>query len=198
MKLKRLLQIIRLNVVRTSGRRGQYLKTVFKSVGSDVSYQPRTIPLYPELIKFHNNIIVASGVMFITHDAIHAMLNRLKKNDFLHERRMNSKNMTGGGGFKERVGCIEIMDNVFIGSRSVIMYGVRIGSNVIVGANTLVNKDLEPDAVYAGIPAKKICSFDEFLKKRNNQNYCCTTHNQNITESEIQNAWDAFDAQHSV
>lgn len=45
MKLKRLLQIIRLNVVRTSGRRGQYLKTVFKSVGSDVSYQPRTIPL---------------------------------------------------------------------------------------------------------------------------------------------------------
>ena len=87
---------------------------------------------------------------------------------------------------------------MFIGSRSVIMYGVRIGSNVIVGANTLVNKDLEPDAVYAGIPAKKICSFDEFLKKRNNQNYCCTTHNQNITESEIQNAWDAFDAQHSV
>lgn len=36
---------------------------------------------------------------------------------------------------------------------------------MIVGANTLVNKDLEPDAVYAGIPAKKICSFDEFLKK---------------------------------
>ena len=66
------------------------------------------------------------------------------------------------------MGCIRIDDNVFVGANSTILADVHVGSNIIIGACTLVTKDLEGGFVYAGVPAKKICSFDEFVEKRKN------------------------------
>lgn len=65
------------------------------------------------------------------------------------------------------MGCIRIDDNVFVGANSTILADVRIESNVIIGAGTLINKDCESGFVYAGVPAKKICTFEEFVEKRN-------------------------------
>lgn len=72
----------------------------------------------------------------------------------------------GGGLFKEKIGCIKIENNVFVGARTTILADVHIGSNVIIGACSLVNKDLKGGYVYAGVPARKICSFNEFINKR--------------------------------
>ena len=57
---------------------------------------------------------------------------------------------------------INIKDNVFIGSHCIIMPGVTIGPNVVVGAGSVVTKDLPEGAVYAGVPAKRIKSLDEY------------------------------------
>lgn len=57
---------------------------------------------------------------------------------------------------------IIIKDNVFIGSNCIIMPGVTIGSNVVVGAGAVITKDLPDNAVYAGVPAKKIKSIVEY------------------------------------
>lgn len=150
MKRKRLFQTIRLAIKRGAGERGRYLKerNIFAFVGENVHFQPRLVPLYPELIKLHNNIMVSAGVRFITHDASFVVLNRL-----------------GKGRFPEEVGCIEVMDNVYIGYNVTVMPNVRIGENVIVGAGALVSKDLEANGVYAGIPAKKICSFEDYVSR---------------------------------
>ena len=67
---------------------------------------------------------------------------------------------------KKKIGSIHIEDNVFIGSHTIILCDVNIGSNVIIGAGSLVNKDIPANSVYAGVPAKYICSFDEFVEKR--------------------------------
>lgn len=45
------------------------------------------------------------------------------------------------------------------------MQGVTIGPNSVVGACSLVNKDVEPNSVYAGIPAKRVCSIEEYAEK---------------------------------
>jgi len=74
-------------------------------------------------------------------------------------------NELGGGDFIEKVGCIEIMNNVFVGSCTQIKYNVRIGNNVIIGANSFVTKDIPDNSVYAGVPARYICSFDEYVAK---------------------------------
>lgn len=74
MTKERLLQSIKIHLLKGT-KRNDYMKKVFGGYGKNVSYFPTIMPLYPELIKFHNNIVVASGVSFITHDAIHKVLN---------------------------------------------------------------------------------------------------------------------------
>lgn len=160
------------------------MKKVFADCGEKVSYFPKILPLYPKLIKFHNNIVIASNVNFITHDAIHVVLNNMP--EFMRE-----------GKYMERVGCIEIMDNVFIGANTTILYGTKIGSNVIVGANTLVIKDLESNSIYAGIPAKRIGSFDDYIKKRKlTEQGELVSISQKMTQEEADKIWRLFHERH--
>ena len=122
---------------------------IYGSVGKNCSIMKRKVPLYSNLIFLHDNVNIASHVGFVTHDIIHGMLNK----------------RTGVGDFIEKVGCIEIMNNVFVGSCTQIKYNVRIGNNVIIGANSFVTKDIPDNSVYAGVPARYICSFDEYVAK---------------------------------
>ena len=45
-------------------------------------------------------------------------------------------------------------DNVFIGANSVVLEGIKIGHNSIIGAMTLVNKDIPPNSLVVGVPCK--------------------------------------------
>ena len=49
-----------------------------------------------------------------------------------------------------------IKKNAKIGARSTIFYGVTIGENSLIGANSLVTKDVPPNSVAMGRPAKFI------------------------------------------
>lgn len=61
---------------------------------------------------------------------------------------------------------VEIGNHVFIGMNAIITRGVKIGDHVIIGAGSVVTRDCESNAVYAGNPARKICTMDEFYRKR--------------------------------
>jgi len=49
-----------------------------------------------------------------------------------------------------------IEDYVFIGPSAIILPGVRIGKGAVVGAQAVVTKDVAPESVVAGIPAREI------------------------------------------
>ena len=51
---------------------------------------------------------------------------------------------------------INIGDRVWIGSNAIILTGVHIGEGAVVCAGCVVTKDVEPYAVVAGVPAKKV------------------------------------------
>lgn len=53
-------------------------------------------------------------------------------------------------------GKVTIEENACIGSHSVVMPGVKVGKNSIVGACSFVNKDIPPDSIAVGVPAKVI------------------------------------------
>lgn len=55
-----------------------------------------------------------------------------------------------------KVDDIQIGDNVFIGANTTILPGSRIYANTIVGAQSLVNGELDSNAIYAGAPCKKV------------------------------------------
>lgn len=147
------LRKIKLYFMLDSKSRTNYLikHNVFASVGKNFFFQPRKIPADPKLIKFHDNVVVTSDVLFITHDVSNFMLNNMNFSRF----------------YKYQSGCIEVMNNVFIGSNTIILPNVRIGNNVIIGAGSLITKDIPDNSVVAGNPAKIIKSFDEYIEKRN-------------------------------
>ena len=64
------------------------------------------------------------------------------------------QNVTIGGGHGG--GVPHLMDNVRVGGGSFLFNSITIGNNVVIGANSVVNKDIPDNAVVAGAPAKII------------------------------------------
>lgn len=183
MTLQRLWQTFRLCLCRGSGDRGAYIRRnkIFGLAGQNFNFMPRVVPLYPELIRIHDNVFITSDVHFVTHDVTHSVVN-------------NALCLRGGDNLPEFIGCIEIMDNVFVGTHSILLPNVKIGPNVIIGAGSLITKDCEPDSVYAGVPAKRVGSFTDFVRRKREGDYAYTEHNQHITEAEVERAWEMFES----
>lgn len=58
--------------------------------------------------------------------------------------------------FADRGGDVIIGNRVWIGYRALILPGVEIGEGAVVGAGAVVTKNVEPFAIVAGNPARKI------------------------------------------
>ena len=117
--------------------------------GDNVLYQPNTLPNNPQLVKIHNNVKIASGVIFYEHDVINKVFKEIdKKNYITHQS------------------AIEIFDNTFIGGKSIIVGNVKIGPNAIVGAGSVVTKDVPEGTIVAGNPARVVGKFEDLHMKR--------------------------------
>ena len=102
----------------------------------------------PYLITLGEKITISSNVRFITHDGAYWVLRNL------------------GDGFScDSRGRIEIGNNVFIGIDSIILPNVVVGDNVIIGAGSIVTKNIESNSVVAGVPARHVCTIEEYRLK---------------------------------
>ena len=99
----------------------------------------------PYLIRIGNNVAIAPDVTFVNHN-----LNWTLQHKY--------DSLTA-------FGTIEILDNCTIGVRATLLPSVKIGPNSIVGACSVVTKDVPPNVVVAGNPARIICTLDEYEKK---------------------------------
>jgi acetyltransferase-like isoleucine patch superfamily enzyme len=66
----------------------------------------------------------------------------------------------------EKLTGVIIEDDVIIGSKAVIKAGVTIGKNSVVAMGAVVTKNVPPDTVVAGVPAKRKYSREEYDKKQ--------------------------------
>ena len=122
---------------------------VFAKMGERVLFQPMKLPNEPQLIKIHNNVKIAADVTFYTHDVINWMLADMDRTYYYGQR-----------------DCVEIFDNVFIGGNTQIVGGLSIGPNAVLGAGSVITKDVPEGAVVAGNPARVIGSFEALHQKR--------------------------------
>lgn len=188
MKGKRLWQTLRLFTILEPVKRTEYMRRnhIFASLGDNCSIEDRIIPLYAKCIRIGNNVRLASHVLFVTHDVSHFVVNNMCENSL-------------GFQLQEKIGCIDIGNNVFVGTNTTILYDVKIGNNVIIGAGSLVNHDIPDNSVAVGVPARVIYSFEEFVKKRKNDiSYPgeIATSNQRISNVLIEWCWEQFNKKH--
>jgi len=119
-------------------------------VGKGCEFLTTTVPFgsEPYLIEIGDNVRTTSGVKFCTHDGGMWVLRHngmLENADFF--------------------GKIKIENNVHIGWNSIIMPGVTIGSNTVIGVGSIVTRDIPSNSIAVGVPAKVIRSIDEYYEK---------------------------------
>lgn len=102
----------------------------------------------PYLITIGDHVTVSTHVEFVTHDGATWVFRDRPEYEGL-----------------QRFGAIEIGNNCFIGTRSIILPGVRIGDNCVVGAGSVVTRSVPEDTVVAGVPAHVICTYDEYVQR---------------------------------
>ena len=64
-----------------------------------------------------------------------------------------------------KTGKVHIGDNVFVGWGSIILPNTIIGNRVVVGAGTVVAKNIPDNSVVVGNPCHIICTYDEYVEK---------------------------------
>jgi len=69
---------------------------------------------------------------------------------------LNSEHDINSEDFHATVAPVEIGDYVFIGSRVIILPGVKIGRGAIIAAGAVVTKDVPDFAIVGGVPAQII------------------------------------------
>lgn len=60
---------------------------------------------------------------------------------------------------------IRVGNNVFIGADCLILPGVTIGDDVVIGARSVVSRDIPAGCVAAGTPAKPIRPLEAYYQK---------------------------------
>jgi len=93
-------------------------------------------------VSIGNHVTITENVMILCHDAAGSSF-----------------------GLPDKICNTSVGDNTFIGIRTVILAGLHIGRRCIIGACSVVTKDIPDGEVWAGNPAKKICTIEEYKEK---------------------------------
>lgn len=153
--LKRLLRKYVLGYKATSESYFSYLRSKGAKIGNgSCIYSPNQTVIdvqFPWMLEIGDEVRITKGVTILNHDFSWSVWKRM------------TGEIVGG------VGNVKIGNNVFIGMNATILMNTEIGDNVIIGANSLVSGKCLSNSVYAGNPAKRIMSIDEYMCKRKNR-----------------------------
>ncbi len=126
----------------------------------------------PFMIFIGDDFYCSENVRFITHDgSVNVIRKKYKEYD----------NM-------DLFGLIEVGNNVFAGYGVVILPGSKIKNNVIIGAGSIVKGELKENSVYAGVPAKFICTLEDYVK-RNSINFLHTKKMNQVEKKTYLEKW---------
>lgn len=135
-----------------SPENSELIRRIFPAMGENSRVSAPLTAIRPHMVKIGKNVVVMPGCLMmsaggITIDdgaMIAANVQLISNNHDLYERQI--------------ITCkpVHIGKNAWIGAGATILPGVTVGDNAVVGAASVVTKDVAPDTIVAGNPAKFI------------------------------------------
>lgn len=127
--------------------------TTIKSTGNLVIGKNFSINPYSRVICFDEiiigeNVLIAQFVSILDHD---------------HSTDFKNGDLDYRGEYL--TSKITIGNNVWIGDKATVLRGVHIGDNVVIAANSVVNKDIPDNCIVGGVPCKVIKELDSSYSK---------------------------------
>lgn len=126
-----------------------FARSLGVQVGDDcrlLSTSVQTWGSEPYLVRLGNRVLITAQVRFITHDG--AVWPFRREHPTI-----------------DRMAPIVVSDDCFIGLAAIILPGVTLGESSVVGAGSVVNKDVPARTIVAGTPARPICSIDDYFQR---------------------------------
>lgn len=116
----------------------KYAKLIGVNMGNDIHIYGNPIDMFstePWCVTLGDYVHITKDVLFITHDGGTLLFRHLVPD-------------------LEITSPIIVGDYVYIGVRSIILPGVKIGNNCIIAAGSVATKDIPDNCVYGGVPAR--------------------------------------------
>lgn len=178
MRGKRLIDQMKSCLINNPYKRAEWLRKnhVFIHIGENVSYQPRKLPLYGQLISIGKNVVIGSNVTFCTHDGYSEVCNRAYPDEYVNEK----------------VGCIKIGSNCFIGANVNLLYDIEIGDDSVIAAGATITKDVPSGEVWGGVPGHCI-GYTKKLRGQYQSNPIIHVENESLSEATVQALWHLFE-----
>lgn len=114
-------------------------------IGKNCNIQDVTFGSEPYLIEIGDHVQITNGTKIFTHGGGWVFRDIFPKLDYF--------------------GKVIIKNNVYIGNNSLIMPGITIGSDVIIGAGSVVTRSIPDGKIVAGNPAKIVGDTKDYLEK---------------------------------
>lgn len=143
--------------------RGSLYKRFFKSVGKNFKVHENTIIKRPSFISIGDNIMFNQFCYITGADGLSIGDNVMIGPGVKITTSSHSFEFTDIPMIEQEIvnKSIIIENDVWIGFNSVILGGVKVEKGSIIGASSLVNKNIQGYSIFGGVPAK-------FIKRRTN------------------------------
>lgn len=102
----------------------------------------------PSLVEIGNNVDMNRNFQIMTHDWASGVFRNVFHN------------------ILPSSGKVKLGNNIYFGTDVIVLKGVTIGDNCVIAAGSIITKDIPANSVVAGIPAKVICTLEEYYEKR--------------------------------
>lgn len=149
-----LLHLLYIKVVyrSTSSRFIEFLRKKGVYIGKNVTFRgPSSTAIdtsRAHLISIGDNVDINTHFSLMTHD----FSNFVFRNYF--------------SDYINNCGEVKIGNNIYIGTKVTILKGVTIGDNCIIGAGSVVTKDIPANSVAVGIPCRVVSTLEDYYEKR--------------------------------
>ena len=102
----------------------------------------------PSLVEIGDQVRLNKNFTLLTHDGGYYVI-RNKYHEFISQS-----------------GRVKIGNNIYFGRNCTVFKGVTIGDNCIIGFGSVVTKDIPPNSIAVGAPAKVVGTLEDYYKKR--------------------------------